>query len=171
MPYRADVIFSDSRASEYAWGIGFHWYEDWSGGKPMFDNVRNVHDNYPDKYIIFTEGTVESFVPDHFDYWPNGEEYAISMIHDFNNGTSAWTDWNILLDERGGPIMWVISASLLCTAIRDPVNYSSLRRTITLDISLNSSNAEPEGSVLHHHEAPFWPPHLKTLTVVTSLLF
>ncbi|MDK2910230.1 MAG: glucosylceramidase [Bacteroidales bacterium] len=103
MPYRADVIFSDPEASKYAWGIGFHWYEDWSGGKPMFDNVRNVHDNYPDKYIIFTEGTVESFVPDHFDYWPNGEEYAVSMIHDFNNGTSAWTDWNILLDEKGGP--------------------------------------------------------------------
>ena len=103
MPYRADVIFSDPQASKYAWGIGYHWYEDWSGGKPMYDNVRNVHDNYPDKYIIFTEGTVESFVSGHLDYWPNGEEYAISMINDFNSGASGWTDWNILLDERGGP--------------------------------------------------------------------
>jgi glucosylceramidase len=25
------------------------------------------------------------------------------MIHDFNNGAVAWTDWNILLDETGGP--------------------------------------------------------------------
>jgi glucosylceramidase len=25
------------------------------------------------------------------------------MIHDFNNGTVGWTDWNILLDEVGGP--------------------------------------------------------------------
>jgi glucosylceramidase len=25
------------------------------------------------------------------------------MIHDFNDGTVAWTDWNILLDEQGGP--------------------------------------------------------------------
>ena len=25
------------------------------------------------------------------------------MIHDFNAGTVGWTDWNILLDERGGP--------------------------------------------------------------------
>jgi glucosylceramidase len=25
------------------------------------------------------------------------------MIGDFNNGTVAWTDWNILLDETGGP--------------------------------------------------------------------
>ena len=25
------------------------------------------------------------------------------MIHDFNNGATGWTDWNILLDETGGP--------------------------------------------------------------------
>ena len=25
------------------------------------------------------------------------------MIHDFNDGTVGWTDWNILLDEQGGP--------------------------------------------------------------------
>ena len=32
-----------------------------------------------------------------------GEKYAYSMINDFNCGTVAWTDWNILLDEKGGP--------------------------------------------------------------------
>ena len=25
------------------------------------------------------------------------------MINDFNQGSVAWTDWNILLDEKGGP--------------------------------------------------------------------
>jgi glucosylceramidase len=25
------------------------------------------------------------------------------MINDFNNGTVGWTDWNVLLDETGGP--------------------------------------------------------------------
>ena len=25
------------------------------------------------------------------------------MINDFNNGTVGWTDWNILLNEKGGP--------------------------------------------------------------------
>jgi glucosylceramidase len=29
--------------------------------------------------------------------------YGKSMINDFNNGTVGWTDWNILLDEKGGP--------------------------------------------------------------------
>jgi glucosylceramidase len=32
-----------------------------------------------------------------------GEKYGYSIVHDFNNGTVAWTDWNILLDENGGP--------------------------------------------------------------------
>ena len=25
------------------------------------------------------------------------------MINDFNDGTVGWTDWNILIDETGGP--------------------------------------------------------------------
>jgi len=25
------------------------------------------------------------------------------MINDFNSGTAAWCDWNMLLDEKGGP--------------------------------------------------------------------
>jgi glucosylceramidase len=25
------------------------------------------------------------------------------MINDFNNNTVGWTDWNVLLDEKGGP--------------------------------------------------------------------
>jgi len=33
----------------------------------------------------------------------NGERYGKSMINDFNNGTVGWTDWNILLDQNGGP--------------------------------------------------------------------
>jgi glucosylceramidase len=29
--------------------------------------------------------------------------YGSSMINDFNSGTVGWTDWNILLDQTGGP--------------------------------------------------------------------
>jgi glucosylceramidase len=25
------------------------------------------------------------------------------MMNDFNKGTALWTDWNVLLDETGGP--------------------------------------------------------------------
>jgi len=33
---RVQTIFSDPVAAKYVWGIGFHWYEDWSGGESQF---------------------------------------------------------------------------------------------------------------------------------------
>lgn len=103
MTHRANVIFSDPEASKYAWGIGFHWYENWSGGSPMFDNVRKVYEEHPSKNLLFTEGCVEKFDAKKYQFWANGERYGTSMINDFNNGTVGWTDWNILLDQNGGP--------------------------------------------------------------------
>jgi glucosylceramidase len=103
MYHRAQVIFDDPEASKYAWGMGFHWYETWAGGQPMFDNVKKVNESYPDKNLIFTEGCAESFNPEKYQYWANAEKYGRSMINDFNNGTVAWTDWNIVLDDKGGP--------------------------------------------------------------------
>jgi len=103
MVQRANVIFSDPEASKYAWGMGFHWYESWSGGDKMFDNVKIVHEAYPEKNLLFTEGCPESFNPAKYYNWSLGEAYGRNMINDFNNGTTGWTDWNILLDETGGP--------------------------------------------------------------------
>jgi len=100
---RAETYFDDPVAAKYAWGIGFHWYEDWSGGQQMFDNVALVNKVYPDKNILFTEGCAESFDSTRYDRWSLGEEYGRSMIYDFNSGAVGWTDWNILLDETGGP--------------------------------------------------------------------
>ncbi len=103
MGQRANVIFSDPEASKYAWGMGFHWYETWTGAQPLFDNVKEVHEAFPNKKLMFTEGCIEKFDPKQYQVWAHGERYGESMINDFNNGTVAWTDWNILLDEKGGP--------------------------------------------------------------------
>ena len=100
---RAQTYFDDPEASKYIWGIGFHWYEDWSGGLPMYDNLRRVYETFPDKHIFFTEGCAESFNASRYNAWVLGEEYGRSMINDFNNGMVGFTDWNILLDETGGP--------------------------------------------------------------------
>jgi len=100
---RAQTYFDDPEAAKYIWGIGFHWYEDWSGGTPMYDNLRRVYEAYPDKHILFTEGCAESFNATRYNAWALGEEYGRSMINDFNSGMVGFTDWNILLDETGGP--------------------------------------------------------------------
>jgi glucosylceramidase len=100
---RAQAIFDDPDAAKYAWGIGYHWYEDWSGGTQMYDNVALVSRLYPDKHLVFTEGTPASFDSTGYGRWSLGEAYGRSMVHDFNSGAEGWTDWNILLDEKGGP--------------------------------------------------------------------
>lgn len=100
---RASTLLDDPEAAKYAWGVGFHWYEDWSGGQPMYENIKRVHEAYPDKPLLFTEGCAESFNASRYNAWALGEEYGRSMINDFNNGMTGFTDWNILLDETGGP--------------------------------------------------------------------
>ena len=101
--HRANIIFDDPDAAKYAWGIGFHWYETWAGGEPMFDNLGTIKESYPSKNLLFTEGCQEGFDANKYHYWPNAERYGHSLINDFNQGTVGWTDWNILLDQHGGP--------------------------------------------------------------------
>jgi glucosylceramidase len=52
---------------------------------------------------VFTEGCAESFKASRIKEWSLGERYGVSLVNDFNAGTVAWTDWNVLLDEKGGP--------------------------------------------------------------------
>ncbi|WP_201981172.1 glycoside hydrolase family 30 protein [Hymenobacter rubidus] len=100
---RASTVLDDPDAAKYVWGIGYHWYETWTGSPMLFDNVRRTHEAYPNTNLIFTEGCVEKFRFDQVNEWRLGERYGNSMINDFNAGTVGWTDWNILLDETGGP--------------------------------------------------------------------
>jgi glucosylceramidase len=100
---RAATYLNDPEAAKYIWGIGFHWYESWSGGEPMYDNLRKVHESFPGKNLFFTEGCNEKFDANRYNDWALGERYGRSMINDFNNGMTGFTDWNILLDETGGP--------------------------------------------------------------------
>jgi len=100
---RASVILNDPDAAKFVWGIGFHWYETWTGSRMQFDNLKRVGESFPDKHLIFTEGCVEKFDYSKINDWALGERYGNSMVNDFNCGTVGWTDWNIILDETGGP--------------------------------------------------------------------
>jgi glucosylceramidase len=99
----ASTVLNDPEAAKYVWGIGFHWYETWTGSTMLFNNVKMVNETFPDKNLVFTEGCAERFDLARLKVWSLGETYGHSMINDFNDGTVGWTDWNILLDEQGGP--------------------------------------------------------------------
>lgn len=94
----AKAVYGDPEAAKYIWGMGYHWY---SGDH--FDNPRLVHETFPEKKLLFTEGCVFPFDWAQIDNWNWGEQYARSMIMDLNNWSVGWVDWNLLLDEKGGP--------------------------------------------------------------------
>jgi glucosylceramidase len=100
---RASTILDDPEAAKYVWGIGYHWYETWTGSSMLFGNVERTHEAFPKTNLLLTEACVESFKLDRVSDWALGERYGMSMIGDFNSGAVGWTDWNILLDETGGP--------------------------------------------------------------------
>lgn len=103
MYQRVSTVLEDKDASKYVWGVGYHWYEDWHKNGMNFEAERRVAEAFPDKPLILTEGCAADFDPKLLTDWSYGEKYGMSMINDFNIGTVAWTDWNILLDEKGGP--------------------------------------------------------------------
>lgn len=95
---RAKVVLDDPDAAQYVWGVGFHWYMG-----DHFENVRRVHEAFPQANLLFTEGCHYPYDANKTGDWKYGEAYGKSLIEDLNSGAVGWTDWNILLDEKGGP--------------------------------------------------------------------
>lgn len=94
---RSKVMFDDEEASKYAGGVCFHWY---SGDH--FEQLDMVHEKYPDKKLVFSEGCQE-YSKHIASEWHTGERYAHDMIGNFNHYCCAFTDWNLILNEEGGP--------------------------------------------------------------------
>jgi glucosylceramidase len=120
MVERAATVLSDPAAAQYVWGTAFHWYV-----ADRFDNVQLVHDLFPDKHLLFTEGCQEG--GPHLGEWSMAERYARSMINDLNRWTVGWIDWNLLLDITGGPnhVGNLCSAPILADIETGELRYQS----------------------------------------------
>lgn len=94
---RAKVMLEDADAAKYIYGIAMHWY---SGDH--FEQLDMFSRLYPDKDIVFSEGCYE-YGRGEIETFKIGEKYAHDMIGNFNNGCNMFCDWNLLLDENGGP--------------------------------------------------------------------
>mmetsp|Transcript_102891 Transcript_102891/g.276405 ORF Transcript_102891/g.276405 Transcript_102891/m.276405 type:complete len:507 (-) Transcript_102891:160-1680(-) len=99
----AKALYADPRAQEYAAGVAFHWY---SGDS--FDHVASMHTDFPQAQLLATEATFERYrwrpgstlvTGD----WAFGEGYAHDIIGDLNAGATGWIDWNLFLNQDGGP--------------------------------------------------------------------
>ncbi|MDF2538674.1 MAG: glycoside hydrolase family 30 [Herbinix sp.] len=95
--YKRARITIDKDTDKMIDGVAFHWY---SGDH--FETISLTHEAFPDKELIFTEGCVEySRFSDN--QLQGAQMYAHDIIGNLNAGMTGFLDWNIYLDEKGGP--------------------------------------------------------------------
>jgi glucosylceramidase len=95
------TIYSDPVASRFVWGAAMHWYV-----SDDFAAAARAHAAFPGKAILFTEGCNdrgEAKGKFELGMWEHGERYAHSMVNDFRDWVCGWIDWNVVLDQTGGP--------------------------------------------------------------------
>jgi len=123
----AEHILSDTLARQYVWGTAVHWYSSTFSWYP--EVLNDIHEQFPEKHLLHTEGCIDSEVP----VWRNDEwywskkatdwgydwapeedkimhpmykpvfRYARDIIGGLNSWLVGWVDWNIILDDKGGP--------------------------------------------------------------------
>lgn len=88
----------DEETTEMISGIAFHWY---SGDH--FEALELVQKKFPNKKLILSEACIEYSKYAEDDYLANAQKYAHDIIGNLNAGMTAFYDWNLILDEKGGP--------------------------------------------------------------------
>ncbi|MBQ8161628.1 MAG: glucosylceramidase [Clostridia bacterium] len=91
-----DII--DEETDPMIAGAAFHWY---SGDH--FEALDLCREKFPDKQLIVSESCIEFSKFDASDASGAALRLSHELAGDLNHGISAFIDWNLLLDEQGGP--------------------------------------------------------------------
>jgi glucosylceramidase len=151
-----DVMFKDEASSKYYDGTAIHWYE--STYEVFPEALQYAHHKAPNKYLIETEGCIDSQVPEWNNdawYWKKEatdwgwdwasdkdkhlhpkyapvNRYARDIIGCLNNWVDGWVDWNMVLDRQGGPNWfenWCV-APVIVDPEKDEVYFTPLYYTM-----------------------------------------
>lgn len=151
-----DEMYRDEESSKYFDGTAIHWYESTYDFFP--EALQYAHNKAPNKYLIETEGCVDSEVPKWNDdawYWRKEatdwgwdwasekdkhlhpkyspvNRYARDIIGCLNNWVDGWVDWNMVLDTQGGPNWfknWCV-APVIVDPEKDEVYFTPLYYTM-----------------------------------------
>ncbi|CAG2170249.1 unnamed protein product, partial [Oppiella nova] len=105
--YKAWAQYFINSSAKYVSGIAFHWYL--NSLSPLMD-LDKTHQQFPNVFLLSTEACEGSnpFVTDKVSLgnWDRAQAYAYDIITDLQHFTAGWVDWNLALDETGGP-NWV----------------------------------------------------------------
>lgn len=98
--YERTRAIIDDKTKDMVSGVAFHFYTG-----DHFDTLQMVREDYPNLKLMHSEGCVE-FSKSAENYSNDVKHaflYAHDLIGDLNHGMNSWIDWNIVLDEKGGP--------------------------------------------------------------------
>lgn len=113
---RMKAVIADSDTRKYVSGTAMHWYTG-----DHFEAIELILKQYPEMEVFFTEGCVEySRFADSGEI-DKAEMYAHDILGNLNAGISASIDWNLLLDEKGGPnhVGNFCAAPIMCDSKND----------------------------------------------------
>jgi glucosylceramidase len=151
-----DEMYKSEASSRYFDGTAIHWYE--STYEIFAKDLQYAHQKAPDKYLIETEGCVDAEVPvwrndlwywskEATDWgwdWASEEEkylhpkyvpvyrYARDIIGCLNNWVDGWVDWNMVLNQQGGPNWfenWCV-APIIVNEQKDEIYFTPIYYTM-----------------------------------------
>ena len=157
LPEWVDAMYKNEATSKYFAGTAIHWYESTYDYFP--DALQYAHKKAPNKYLIETEGCIDSEIPHWQDdpwYWKKEatdwgwdwasekekhlhpkyapvNRYANDIIGCLNNWVDGWVDWNMVLDRQGGPNWfknWCV-APIIVDPEKDEVYFTPLYYVMT----------------------------------------
>ncbi|CAH1104381.1 unnamed protein product [Psylliodes chrysocephalus] len=97
------AMFENKGTEDYIDGIAVHWYFDKISPPSVLDDT---HNKYPDKFLIMTEacrGQIPFEKKVDLGSWDRAEDIAGGVIENFKHWVTGWVDWNMALNEGGGP--------------------------------------------------------------------
>ncbi|XP_044577072.1 lysosomal acid glucosylceramidase-like [Cotesia glomerata] len=105
LPWYIQAMYEYSNEiDKYIAGIATHWYMDNYFSIDLYDRT---HSAFPNKFLLMTEactGSASWDIPKvRLGSWQRGERYITSIIDDLNHWVTGWVDWNLVLNEEGGP--------------------------------------------------------------------
>ncbi|MCU9613067.1 glucosylceramidase [Caldibacillus lycopersici] len=116
--YERAAAIIDEATDHMVDGVAFHWYTG-----DHFDAIQLVREKFPDKKLIFTEGCVEYSRFSDAGQLVYAQMYAHDIIGNINAGMNAFIDWNIILDQQGGPnhVSNFCNAPIMCDTETDTI--------------------------------------------------